>query len=199
MNTQTQLGEWDRNLIRHYIHFQGNYHGLFKFADGDEKAPRPIYVLEFSPSSQEYDWLYITSGMSRKPMFMGNDQHRVELIMYSRTQQIELTNTLAKLAMYPFVHETNFAAGHTIAGKPGDGIVTGSPLTDILLTPVYFEAEGFDYVPNVDGTHTHILWATPIYQSELSYIKQHGWRMLIEDLFTKHEVQPADLWRPPVI
>ena len=56
----------------------------------------------------------------------------------------------------------------------------------------------FDTIQHRDGSHTEVLWATPIYQSERMFVKQHGWKALIE-LFLEHETEPADLWRPPVV
>lgn len=186
-------------LVQHYTHFQGPVSNVLEFANGPQAAPRPILVLEFAPPSPEYDWLYITAGMGHKPVPQGRWDHHIELLMYTRQQQEELATSLAQLAMYPYVHNSFFDVGHTIAGEAGAGVVTGSPLTDILLTYVYAEAEGFDTINHSDGTHTQILWATPIYPSERVYAKQRGWKNLIETVFIEQEVQPADLWRPPAV
>jgi len=187
----------DLEVLRHYLHFQGTYQSKYRFAFGEESAPAPIDILEYAPSSDEYDWLYISLGMSRRALPGMDERYRLELLMYSQEQKPELVQTLAKLTMYPFVHGTGFAPGDTIPGAQ-EGVVPGSPLTDILLTPVYFEAEGFDHIAHQDGTHTHLLWATPIYPAELAYIRKFGWKRLVEDEFTEFEVQPADLFRPPL-
>jgi hypothetical protein len=120
-------------------------------------------------------------------------------MMYSAVRQEELANVLAKLASYPYVNSTFLAAGHTIAGKAGEGIVEGSPLTDFLFTPVYFEEDGFDMFQLSDKTHVEVLWATPIYVTERMFAKQHGWKTLVEGPFIEHEIQPGDLWRPAVV
>lgn len=189
----------DRELVDHYVRFQGPYQRIFRFDEVPETTPNPIFVLEFAPAVEEYDWIYITAGMSRKPMPLGLPDHHIELMMYAGQRQEELANVLAKLARYPFVNATRFVVGDTIAGMPGEGIVAGSPLTEFILTHVYFESEGFDTILHSDGSHTHVMWATPIYLSERMFVKQHGWRALVEEVFPEQEVQPADLWRPPAI
>jgi hypothetical protein len=118
--------------------------------------------------------------------------------MYSRERRKELAEVVATLASYPFIQRTAFTVGDTIAGTPGDGVVDGSPLTEFILTYVYFEAEGIDTIEHDDGTHTQVLWATPLYHSERVFAKIHGWKELI-GLFLREETQPADLFRPAVV
>jgi hypothetical protein len=197
--TQELFTPRDQELLSHYVRFQGNYRSITTFGEGPEGAPKPLFVLEFAPPSEEYDWLYMTLGASRQPMPRQAPTHRIELLIYARQRQPELANVLAKLALYPFVNDTFLDVGHTIAGTPDTGIIPGSPLTEFLLTYPYFEAEGFDRISHADGSHTQILWATPLYLSERVYVTQHGWRALVEQVFPQHEVQPADLWRAPVV
>jgi hypothetical protein len=188
----------DRELIDHYTLFQGKHTELFIFRDLPDIAPKPIIVLEFAPHSEEYDWMYITVGASRKAMPGAKSKHRIELLMYSKKREMKLASVLAKLSIYPFVNKTWFDVGHTIAGSQNDGVIDNSPLTDFLLTYPYPEADEFGVISHTDGTHTQILWANPIYRSERLYAIQYGWKMLIEK-FLEKEVEPADLWRQSVI
>jgi hypothetical protein len=120
----------------------------------------------------------------------------MDLVAYSATQQEALIGVLQTLSTYPFVLNTYFGWSHTIAGTPNSGIVEGSPLTDILLAPP--NPVEMAVVRHHDGKHTHILWVVPIYPSERLYIREHGYPAL-ENKFASHEVDAADLWRPPVV
>lgn len=191
--------ERDREILDHYfVFFPGavqiySYHAVESFLDG------PLHVVEIGPETEEEDWRYLTVGMSRKPMpAAAADEHRAELLLYSSEQRPELADALAGLASYPFEYETNLGVGHTIAGEAGQGIVPGSPLTEILLTPVYFEDAGFDTWQVSDGTHVQVLWVTPIHTSEREFILKHGWRALVEGPFIEQELDAADLFRGPV-
>ncbi len=188
----------DQELLEHYRRYQGEYHHLFQFDYSPLAAPKPIYVVEFAPASEESNWIYLTLGMSRNAMPHGHPEHRLELMMYAQNRQEALAEALASLAVYPFAQQTLFGAGHTVAGNPGVGVIEGSLLTEFILTPIYFEAEDFDLLQHSDRTHTQILWATPIYLSERMFAKQQGWKTLI-DLFIEQEIQPADLWRLAVV
>ncbi|MBA3945145.1 MAG: suppressor of fused domain protein [Herpetosiphonaceae bacterium] len=190
----------DTELINHYTKFLGQRSCLFEFKQLDPPSPNPIIVLEFPPRAEGFDWVYVTVGAGRKPMPKTKDpKHRVEFLLYSRQCQAELAHVLAQIAAYPFVNNTLLAAGHTIAGTSHEGVIPGSPLTEFLITPVYFEAEDFDTIRHTDGTHTEVLWATPLYLSERMFVKERGWKVLVEELFIEHEVEPADLWRARVI
>ena len=50
----------DLELVDHYTHFLGAPNARFTFDDVAEPAPYPIYVLEFPPMAEEYDWMYLT-------------------------------------------------------------------------------------------------------------------------------------------
>jgi hypothetical protein len=52
-------------------------------------------------------------------------------------------------------------------------------------------------VHHEDGTHTQILWVVPIYLSERLYAREHGPEAL-EELFSTHDTDATDLWRPAV-
>ncbi len=104
---------------------------------------------------------------------------------------------LANLAIQPFLAGKVYRDGTTIPGPP-DGLFPGSPLTDLLLAKAYFLDEDFDVVLHKDGSHTHILWAIPIYSSERLFAEQHG-DLALFDLFMEHEIDSSDLQRPRVM
>ena len=188
----------DLEIVDHYAQFIHSKSRTFKIVDLPEPAPHPVAVLEFAPPSAEYDWVYTTVGMSRKAMPQSPAQQRSELIFYSRQSNEKIVDFLTKLMAYPFVVGTFFAPGHTVVGSAGTGIVDGSPLTDVLLTVPYFEPPDFEVVRHNDGSHTHILWAIPLYMAERLYVREHGYMELLAR-FSENSTEASDLWRPPVV
>src|SRR6266511_3019329 len=104
----------DTEVIEHYSRFLGSEPHVTGIGNVPEGVPNPIAVLEFTPPSEEYDWVYATLGASREAM--PDPQHsaghptgrRMELIMLSRKQHKELPDLLVTLATYPFVFDTFF-------------------------------------------------------------------------------------------
>jgi hypothetical protein len=192
----------EKEIVAHYRRFLGKETRIVRFDGMPEPAPSTIRVLEYAPEQDGDAWAYTTVGVSDKPMPVPgdpapqHDDHRIELVLYSATQQEELIDALHLLAAYPFVHNTFLSWGHMIAGSPGNGIVEGSPLTEILLSRPYLD--GMDIIHHEDGTHTQLLWVVPIHLSERMYAREHGHGGL-EELFGEREIDSADLWRPPVV
>ncbi|MCB9148611.1 MAG: suppressor of fused domain protein [Caldilineaceae bacterium] len=182
-------------IIAHYEGYIGIPTKIKSFTNLPHLAPQCIRVVEFHPRSDEYDWTYLTISIGFGPMPSSASAHHTELMMYSTQRNDEIFDSLFQLAMYPFINSVSFQAGDTIAGEVDSGIINGSPLTEFLLTPVYFENEGFDKFSISEKLLIQILWATPIYLQERLFIKQFGWRVLVEEVFTKMEVYAADLWR----
>ena len=192
----------EKEIVAHYRRFLGKETRIVRFDGMPEPAPSTIRVLEYAPASEGDAWAYVTVGVSDRPMPDPNrpdsqpNDPRLELVAYSATQQEALIDVLPTLAAYPFAHNTFLGWGHMIAGTPGRGIVEGSPLTEILLSRPYLD--GMDIIHHEDGTHTQLLWVVPIHLSERMYAREHGHGAL-EELFAEHEIDSADLWRPPVV
>lgn len=194
----------DAEVIAHYSRFLDAEPNIIAVDYVPEGAPKPMAVLEFPPPSDEYDWIYTTVGVSRQPMpdpdQSGEDPtgRRMELIMLSRTQSKELPDFLVALAIYPFMYNTFFAFGNLVPGRPGSGVVEGSPLTEILLTFPHFMPDDFATIHHSGGSHTHIIWLVPIHLSERLYAREHGHETL-EQLFGESEVvDTSDFFRGPV-
>ena len=194
------LTQLDREILQHYRTFFGQVHKLYTYQDLGPNRDGGLHVAEFPAGTPQSDWRYLTIGMSRWVMPTApQPQHRIELLMYSCEHRPELADVLSNLATYPFNNQTHLGIGHTIVGNPEEGVVPGSPLTEILLTPVYFEPYGFSAWQISEETHIEVLWVTPIYPSEREYILRKGWRALVEGPFIEQEVQISDLFRDPVV
>lgn len=197
-----ELTSWDLQIVRHYERFLGQPDEVTRLDHDCKPAPNPIFVLDFSPASQDDDWVYATVGASRQIMpYPDNWSYekqklRMELFIYSRRPNHELRELLLNLAVYPFTHGTFLAPGHVIPGK--QSIVTGSSLTDVLFTMEYGRPQEFHLVHHSDGDHTQMLWVVPIYASEHKLFKEHGWDAL-KELFYQHSADTSDFFRPPVI
>ena len=166
-------------------------------------APDPIIVAEFAPAEEDSDWVYATIGVSRKPMpdidkLGGNVPYqRIELVLYANQADNSLRDIMLMLALIPFVDSSSLAPGDTVVGIAEEGIVKGSPLTEMLITRPYSASQEFQLIHHSDGSHTDILWAIPLYVSERIYAKEHGYKAL-EKLFQAGDTDTSDFWRSPV-
>jgi hypothetical protein len=192
----------DIEIVQHYYKHLGKETRALLFDTLPAPSPNPIFVMEYAPPSDEYDWVYTTVGASRKIQKLEiSDKtlmHRTEFIMFANKQNDEIVDTLLTLAAYPFIYETTFNVGDLVAGTPGEGIVTSSPLTEILLTHTYSNPPEFETIIHADGDTSHILWVIPIYLSERTYAREQGY-LELERLFGIQQTDTSDLWRKPVI
>src|SRR5205809_162534 len=113
----------DTEILEHYRRFIGPEGRKILIEGLPEQAPSPLFVVEFSAQSEESDWVYATLGMSRKQMLFPGPGAGIprysELLLYSAQSHDDLAEFLGNLAAYPFVQDTFFAPGHTVAGSPG--------------------------------------------------------------------------------
>ena len=196
----TNLSKRECEIVVHYKRYLGIPTEILSCSWEPNVLSSPIHVLKYPPVDDDHDWVYITIGMSNHPIpHSAENQCRIELMMYSMNEVNELAASLMQLSVYPFINAVSFGIGDTIAGEIDVGVVKDSPLTEFLLTPVYFEDKGFDYFTLSDNSHIRILWATPIYLEERLFVKSKGWRTLVEQIFPDKTVYPADLWRPNTI
>jgi len=121
----------------------------------------------------------------------------MELFILCNQDNDELIDNLGSIAVYPFVMQTYFGEGHTVNGIEGHGIVTGSPLTDLIITRADY-SDTPDYITHTDGSHTHLFWVVPIYHTEREYVVKNGWRNL-QELFEQQQTDVLDFWRAAVV
>jgi hypothetical protein len=123
--------------------------------------------------------------------------HRIELFVTANGQHDDFVELLTLLAAYPIFYRTYLGLGQTIAGRADQGVVAGSPLTDLFLTAPAGMPPGFDHLDLDDGTHVLLVWVVPVYRSERMLAVEHGWRAL-EERFMERRTDTNDLWRAPV-
>ncbi len=190
-------------LLSHYHRYFGPHNGIETYGAGPPGAPEVISVVEFGPRSSDEVWVYATLGASSRPMpEPGNGDgersgYRAEYMFYSSDREPAVSDVLANLAVQPFLAGEVYRDGVAIPGPPG-GLFPGSPLTDLLLAKPYFLDDDFDPILHGDGTHTHILWAIPIYPSERLFVERRG-DLALFDLFMEYEIDSSDLSRSPVV
>lgn len=193
------LSEFGRVLEMHYLNHLGPEYWVCEEAASPLGGPLSWYVLEFPPRPNNADWTYVTLGVSQFAMSGVDSRYRVEFLMYSATQNDAVPEFLARLSSYPFFHDTFLSIGHLVPGEEDIGVVPGSPIPDVLLTPCYFERAEFDLLYRDNGTETQILSPLPIYRSELVFAKAHGWRSLVEEKLVGSNLCPGDFWRNAVV
>ncbi len=192
----------DSRIVQHYIRFWGEPVDIFNLNGSWKTSPGPIFIAQFAPRSDEQDWVYATIGASRQPMPYPADwvhekpERRVELFIYARRRTDELRILLMSLAEYPFNKMTFLGPGHTIPGN--EGVVKGSPLTDILFIRPLGEPPEFEVIHSDKAHHLEMLWIIPIYESERQFVKLNGWNALI-DLFYHQGTDTSNFLRAAVV
>jgi hypothetical protein len=185
----------DNEILEHYHKLWGPPSRKFPFSHSLEEAPSPLFIYEFAGNASDTTFVYATLGASHKAMKNRGSEGEVimEVFILCNQQQDELVDSLGEIAIYPFIHETYFAEGHTVHGSEGFGIVNGSPLTDLLITRADY-GEIPDYIVHRDKRHTHLFWVVPIYPSEREFAVANGWRKL-QELFDQKQIDVLNFWR----
>ncbi len=188
----------EEEILTRYKQLWGTAITAFPYSHTIDKAPNPLTIVEFAVP-EEGVWVYATIGASHRAMTYPHADHdlRMELFIFANQVQRELVESVGALALYPFALDTYLDEGHTIRGE-GEGIIPGSPLTDILITRPVFGKEGADYIHHSDDTHTLLFWVVPIYAAERLFATQQGWELLLA-VFEEHETDVYDLWRVSAI
>jgi hypothetical protein len=190
----------DSELLEYYIRLWGQPSERHPFLHPDADSLQPCSVYVFADPADPPTWIYATLGASHQPL-PHPDPHRdayMELFIMTNHPYAELVESIGALALYPFVHRTFLGEGHTIHGRANEGIVAGSPLTDILIANADYGEDLPMYVVHANGRHTHLFWVTPIYASEREYAVTKGWQTLTA-AFDQHQTDVYDLWRLAVI
>ncbi|MEO8285783.1 MAG: suppressor of fused domain protein [Chloroflexota bacterium] len=194
----------DAEIIKHYVKAMGKETRAIAYHDLPDPVPGPIIVAEFAPPTGEYDWVYATIGVSHRATSEGGkpvgmeSEYPIEFLMYANQANTELFHTMLRLAVTPFTSSSSVCAGDTLVGAVGEGVVKESPLTEILVAQLFFEAPEFRLIHHLDGSHTELLWLIPIHVSERLYARNHGSTALLK-LFNFHATDTSDFWRSPVI
>lgn len=188
-------------ILAHYVRYWGEPTRVQRFHYEYGGSQKPVLVAVFPPHDEGEDWVYATLGMSEMKMTHPSklknlfNEFRSEVFLYADLENDELMENLFTIAMYPFEHKTLLAPTQTIPGN--EGIVSDSPLTDILITRPYGEDEHFEIVHHINSAHTRLLWMVPIYRSERLLLKQQGWEHL-KAKFYEQGTNTSDFLRPSV-
>lgn len=200
-----QSMDTDSDVLSHYLRHGYELAEEHAIDDMPPGAPSPIKVVMLKSTEYQNDWLYATVGMGRTAMPTADGTSttdtpwdRVELAIPAREPTSDLVRLLRDLAAYPFYARRPIGLGHTIARSPDAGVVQGSPLTDVLLAPPYFQPPSFQLIQHSDGTRTRVLMIVPIYPEELQYARDRGWKWL-EERFREAQTSDTDWWRPSVV
>ena len=192
----------DSLTIQHYLHYWGDYQNVYEINHAPSVFKRPLRIVEFSPESEDQDWVYATVGMSSKSMpypdsWVGErSENRAELFIYSREKNEKIIDVLVPLSEYPFIHNTFLGVGHTVPGRTGIG--GNAALTDILVLRPMGEEPEFEIIHQAPDIHVQMLWLVPIYDSERLFIKKKGWNSLV-DIFFEKRTETSDFSRKRVV
>jgi hypothetical protein len=132
--------------------------------------------------------LYTTLGASDQPMDSAHIGHRVEFFIGLRPERDQIASPLADLALYPTRQRVVVDHGHTIpADKPfWPGTAMHHFLVSRTVIPIIEPLE------LEDGTHVEFLQVMPIFESELSYKRQHG----ADGLLARWKQREVAFWNP---
>lgn len=182
---------YDKQIYEHYVSFFGEPTNIYRYSQPFALINPPLYVLEYASTPEDPRCTYLTIGASRKAQ-----DNLFELLMYSDRQNVEVANSLIKLAGYAKANNTFFSYEHTIDSII-DGIVPNSNMTAALFLRPFVENEDFHYIHLENGKHVLFLWVLPVYSSERLFFKQHGF-VPIFDLLSQYYDGGLNLFREPL-
>ena len=167
--------------LAHYTRFLGNQFDVYE--SGNTSAPN---ILSFPPGVNRHWYTFITDGMSnnnqpleRFALMNAQEWKRIELVFYlSETHNGDVNwvvETLARMAQFPWQHETFIAWYHTYSEvQPPTEL---GKFRHILFLPPYLEDSSFDCL-QIEESTVHILWGVPITNAELDFQKQNRGKSL---------------------
>jgi hypothetical protein len=187
-------------ILEHYRRIWGRETSWQDFEVAGDTRICSISTVTFAPQLSETDWVVATVGGHRNSTKKQPSQtiDKTELFIYSSFESSELSLNMSNLGAYCCLHNTVLSYGHTIVGNQGSGIVSGSPLSEILLLPPYFIQQEFSdfHLPGL--LHVSLLWVIPIHLVERQYIKKNGYKRFVELLFD-NSVDVTDFQRAPLV
>lgn len=147
-------------------------------------------VLEFGPTNHHGFWIYSTLGMSRER----EDEHLIELHLFSATQDVSLIELLTVTASY---HRNDSPLGlhHTI--NFGRAWRDNSKCDHGFISLPYLDGEALE-IFTFSGGHLHNLWLIPITEKERDFKMEYGWDAL-EELFEQNGFDYLNPERPSLI
>lgn len=185
-------------MIRHYVSFVKDKPILI------DQQRSVVGLVSFAPKGQRGWWTYATAGLSRVHKGNQTDQESqhlmgIELVLCSYNQEERILNHLAKLVQM-LIHQYRSEGISCAAGEIfplSEGIVDGSQASFLLLTPPYFELEGFEYYVDAQGL-VQVLALVPITLEEYTYAGQFG-HAALEQRFEEQDVNTLDFYRNSVV
>jgi len=151
-----------------------------------------IDVCKWTPETNgEGVTIYATIGASNYSMPESDPSHRVEYFVGLLPECDAYAEPLATLSLYPFLHNVNVDAGHTLALP--DPFCQGSPMHVFLVAR---PAPGFFAAIEVGSQHVEFLQAIPIHDVERDFRAANGDGDL-RDLWEREGVRFWDPFRRP--
>jgi hypothetical protein len=152
--------------------------------------PFDFCVLEFQPAELRNMWTYATCGMSQP-----NDQIKIELHIFSKTQEKSLVELLTVIAYY-HRNDCTLNLNHSVNfGRPW---LPYSNCEHGFISLPYLDGSNLEWFGFSDIIKIRFLWLIPITKEEVEYKKVKGSESL-EDAFEKANFDFTDPLRKSVI
>ena len=181
-------------IMTHYNQFWGIATTVQRYAFSEQPQDAPFVAEFYVGTDSEPLYVYATIGMSDLPMPNAANEQRVELFLYSSERIDELSEMLARLAIYPFQNHLSLSPLDTIYGSRP--LVSGSQCTSVLLTLPTREPEEFAIADTGDAT-IQFLVVTPISEAERRICIEHDPFTLL-GMLGEQNADLADLRRASV-
>jgi len=156
----------------------------------EEDRPSPVQAVKFRGTIRGGPIPYMTLGLSAHPLH----QIRQELLLLAPPDfgDRNIPALLLSLAEEALQSKRPFLRGEVIG--PRDEIFDGFPFTAFYATnPVYFP-DDFLNLRTESGNSIVIAWLIPITDSEVQFVREHGWSKF-EDLLEQHNPNLTDFSR----
>lgn len=183
--------EWTELIKNHYELNWKTTATIKHWSQGPiQELPFDFCVLEFKPTESRNMWTYATCGMSQP-----KDENKIELHLFSKTQNKSLIEILTVIAHY---HRNDSALNlnHTVNfGRPW---LPDSNCNYGFISLPYLDGSDLEWFRFSDIIKIRFLWLIPVTKKEVEYKKLKGAESL-EDAFERMNFDYTNPLRKSVI
>lgn len=146
-----------------------------------------VKILLFPPTRTQNAWIYATLGMSD----LASGHHAPEIHLFSHEKNDAIVQAIS--SMMDYVQEGHLHFGDLFESRGEDSFTC----THLLAAYPFPEGEGFPELYSEDR-EIEFIWLLPVTDSEIDFMKKHGYDALEEKLF-ESEADFYDWNRKPVV
>lgn len=182
--------EWARLIKEHYELNWSTNATIKHWSQGPiQELPFDFCVLEFKPTESRDMWTYATCGMCQP-----NDKVKIELHLFSETQNDSLVELLTVIAHY---HRNSILLDLNQSVNFGRPWLPNSSCDHGFISLPYLDGPDLEWFSCPGKNNIRFLWLIPVTKKEVEFKKLKGAEAL-EDAFEKARFDYTDPMRKSV-